>query len=145
MGILEDVLLNAKAAADTVGKKAGDAIDKSKLRIAILDIRAELSKKYRLLGRICYEASITGKNYEKSMKPLRDSITELNKQLVSIKDLLANADHKKKCSSCGAYNPKGALFCSKCGSRLIVRDAEEDYSQEELLDFAEDIMDEEDI
>ena len=51
-----------------------------------------------------------------------------------------------KCPECGAANPKGAVFCSKCGVRLSEAKPqdEDDYTQEELLDFAEEIMDEDD-
>ncbi len=79
MSMMDDVWTNAKAAVDVVGKKAGQVIDKSKLRFAVMDIKAELSKKYRMLGKIYYEANRTGKNYDDSMKALQESITELQK------------------------------------------------------------------
>lgn len=60
-----------------------------------------------------------------------------------IKETLAAADNKVKCPSCGTYNAKGAVFCNKCGTKLAnASDTYEDYTQEELLDFAEEIMDE---
>ena len=61
MGILEDVLLNAKSAVDTVGKKAGKVIDVSKLTIASADLKTEISKKCEILGRVTYEEKTTGK------------------------------------------------------------------------------------
>ena len=146
MSIMEDVLFNAKTAVDSVGKKAGKVIDRSKLRLAALDIRSELSKKYRMLGKICYEADRTGKDYSKGIKQLEENITELNEQLEQIKELLASTDKKIKCPECGAGNAKGAVFCSKCGVRLSEAKSqdEDEYTQEELLDFAEEIMDEDD-
>ena len=145
MSMMDDVWTNAKAAVDVVGKKAGQVIDKSKLRFAVMDIKAELSKKYRMLGKIYYEANRTGKNYDDSMKALQESITELHKQLAALKEMMANAENKIKCPACGVYNAKDSLFCSKCGARLSVKKQDEEYSQEELLDFAEEIMDEDDI
>ncbi len=142
MSIMEDVLMNAKTAVDTVGKKAGKVIDKSKLRLAALDIRTELSKKYRLLGRICYETKTTDKNYDKNIEKLVESITELKDELARINELIAKAENKVKCTECGTYNVHGAVFCSKCGVKLKHDAENEDYSQDELLDFAEDITDE---
>ncbi len=146
MSIMEDVLINAKSAVNSVGKKAGKVIDRSKLRLAALDIRSELSKKYRMLGKVCYEASKTGKDYSKGIKQLEADITELTDQLEQIKELLASSDKRIKCPECGAANAKGAVFCSKCGVRLSEAKPqdEDDYTQEELLDFAEEIMDEDD-
>lgn len=146
MSIMEDVLFNAKTAVDSVGKKAGRVIDRSKLRLAALDIRSELSKKYRMLGKVCYEASRTGKNYDKGIKQLEDNITELNEQLEKINELLASSEKKIKCPECSTYNAKDAVFCSKCGVRLAEAKSQddEDYTEEELLDFAEEIMDEDD-
>ncbi|MBQ9461218.1 MAG: zinc ribbon domain-containing protein [Clostridia bacterium] len=142
MSIMEDVLLNAKSAVDTVGRKAGNVLDKSKLRLASLDIRTELSKKYRMLGRVCYEAQTTGKNYDKNIEKLVTAITELNNELAKINDMLAKSEKKTKCTVCGTYNNQGAVFCSKCGTKIEKAPDDEDYSQDELLDFAEEIMDE---
>ena len=52
----------------------------------------------------------------------------------------------KKCFNCGQELQDDAVFCSKCGVRLSEAKPqdEDDYTQEELLDFAEEIMDEDD-
>ncbi len=146
MSMIDDVWVNAKSAAESVGKKAGKVLDRSKLRLAIMDVKAELSKQYRVLGKLCYEAYKTGKDYTTGRQSLLEHIAELNKQLDALRDMLANSEKKVKCSSCGTYNPPKALFCSKCGARLIVKSSgEEDLSQQELLDFAETILDEEEL
>ena len=142
MSIMEDVLLNAKTVVDSVSKKAGKVIDISKLRLAALDIKSELSNKYRMLGRICYESKVSDKNYDKNIQKLVETITELNGQLAKINDMIAKAENKSKCSECGTYNNYGAVFCTRCGTRLEKKKDPEEYSQEELLDFAEEIMDE---
>ena len=38
MGILDDVVINAKSAAEAVGKKAGQIVDVSKLRINVAEL-----------------------------------------------------------------------------------------------------------
>ena len=44
-GILDDVIVNAKAAASVVSKKASDVYDSSKQKIAAAEIRAEINAK----------------------------------------------------------------------------------------------------
>ena len=56
MGILDDVVVNAKSAAEAVGKKAGQLVDVSKLRINLAELNAEISKRYEALGEYVYEA-----------------------------------------------------------------------------------------
>ena len=55
MGILDDVMINAKTAAEAVGKKAGQIVDVSKLRFNVAELNAELSKRYEALGEYLYE------------------------------------------------------------------------------------------
>ena len=51
MGIFEDVLLNARSAVDTVGKKAGKVIDTSKLKIAAAKQKQQAKTTARVLTR----------------------------------------------------------------------------------------------
>ena len=113
MGIFEDVLLNARSAVDAVGKTAGKVIDISKLKLAAADLKSEITRKYQILGRVVYEESAAGKDYAKNKAELIEKITKLKTQLDSVNDLIAKGTNKKKCGSCGTYNPKNSQFCSK--------------------------------
>ena len=103
MSILEDVLLNAKSAVDTVGKKAGKVIDASKLTIAAADIKAEISKKYEILGRIVYEAKTTGKCYDKSIEEIVTKINELKAQLASVNEMIASGKKQPSAAERGFF------------------------------------------
>lgn len=149
MGILEDLLLNARTAVDAVGKKAGKVIDVSKLNLAAADLKSEISRKCEILGRVIYEAKTTGKNYDKTIDELVEKIKELNSQLDSVNDVIANSKQKQKCSVCGTYNAKGAVFCNKCGEKLATK-TDDDVSSDttssaENIDFSEDSFDDEEI
>lgn len=145
MSVFEDVLLNAKSGVDTVSGKAVKVIDRSKLLLASANIKAELSKKYHILGRVCYEANKTGKNYDKGIKELQDEIKDLNEQLAAINDMIENSRQKVKCPECSTYNKRGAVYCNKCGKKLPVTKPQydDDMTPEELLVFAEETLDEE--
>lgn len=147
MGILEDVLLNARTAVDTVGKKAGKVIDMSKLTLSAADIKSELSKKYEMLGRITFEAQTTDKDYTKSIADIVAKIINLKAELESVNEALASGKSKAKCSACGSYNDKGAIFCSKCGTKIVVKgvDADEEIAEEDAVDLVEDNLADDDM
>ncbi len=147
MGILEDVLLNARTAVDTVGKKAGKVIDMSKLTLSAADIKSELSKKYEMLGRITFEAQTTNKDYTKSIADIVAKIINLKAELESVNEALASGKSKVKCSACGNYNDKDAIFCSKCGTKIVVKgvDAEEEIAEEDAVDLVEDNLADDDM
>ena len=59
MGLLEDVVVNAKEAVNAVGKKAGQMVDISKLRLNAADLNNEISKRFEALGRVIYDSKKT--------------------------------------------------------------------------------------
>ena len=60
MGVLEDVVINAKSAATSVGKRAERLVDISKLRVNAAELNGDISKKYEALGRLVYDAVKAG-------------------------------------------------------------------------------------
>ncbi len=146
MGIFEDLLFNAKTAVDSVGKKAGKAIDISKLTLVAADLKAEISKKCEILGRVVYEQKTTDKNYDKSIDELITKISELNSELNSVNEMISVSKQKAKCPFCGTYNIKGAVFCNKCGEKLIAVQKNNDETDiDDSIDLVEDNFDDEDL
>ncbi len=144
MSIFEDVLLNARSAVDAVGKKAGKVIDVSKLKLAAADLKSEITHKYQILGRVVFEESATNKDYSKNKAELIGKIEELRSELDSVNELIAKASNKKKCASCGTYNPKNSQFCSKCGEKLV-SDEEERVLTDDMIDFTEDNFEDDEL
>ena len=60
MGILDDVVINVKSAAEFVGNKAGQIVDISKLRINISELNNEITKRYTELGQYIYDVKKNG-------------------------------------------------------------------------------------
>ena len=118
MGILDDVMINAKTAAEVVGKKAGQIVDVSKLRFNVAELNAELSKRYEALGEYIYEncreclaedAESVGKMAE---------IDELVNQRNALTKELVDKQNKVVCPVCAKQSPITASFCSNCGAKL---------------------------
>ncbi|MDR1001899.1 MAG: hypothetical protein LBL82_01320 [Oscillospiraceae bacterium] len=123
MGIFEDVVLNAKTAANTVGKKAGEIIDISKLRLSAGEINGEIGKRYEALGRVVYDSKKDGTNIDALAAECVKSIDALYERLDIVNAKLAKLRHKYQCGSCGASNEIDSVYCNRCGKRLYDEDS----------------------
>ena len=69
--IFDDVVINAKAAAAVVSKKASTVYDTSKHKITAAEIRGEINKRLRDLGKFTYKRARTPP--PRSKRPLQRS------------------------------------------------------------------------
>lgn len=118
MSIIDDVVVNAKSVADVVGKKAGQIIDVSKLKLTAAEINSEISKKYEALGRYTYELCANDELDKAKLEEKLWEIKELEHQLANIKKSIASQSNKVVCNVCGYENQKGSLYCNRCGTSL---------------------------
>ena len=94
MGIFDDVVVNAKSAAQTVGKMAGQFVDMSKLRINMSELNGEITKRYQELGRFIYEAKKAGSADEAELADQIAGIDDLYAQLSAVSAQYASMQHK---------------------------------------------------
>ena len=118
MGVLEDVILNAKVVLNNVGKKAGDLVDISKLRISAAEINHEIENQYREIGRCVYQAAKDEVDNAETIDELIQGIDELAEQLELGDDKIKELKNENLCAACGAALPKNAQFCCKCGAKV---------------------------
>lgn len=118
MGIFDDVITNAKSAAQTVGKVAGQFVDMSKLRLNLAELNGEINKRYQELGQFIYEAKKAGEADEVELAEKIAVLDELYAQFGAVSAQLATLQNKVTCPSCGKKLDMGAMFCSHCGMRL---------------------------
>ncbi|WP_457942411.1 zinc-ribbon domain-containing protein [Caproiciproducens sp. LBM24188] len=118
MGIFEDVVVNAKTAVNVVGKKAGQFVDISKLRISAADLNNEISKRFETLGRTIYEAKKTDNDSSELVNECITAIDDLYEQLDAVNEQIAAMREKQVCKGCGEENPQDAIYCNKCGRKL---------------------------
>ncbi len=118
MGILDDVVINAKSAAEAVGKKAGQIVDTSKLRINAAELNAEISKHYEALGEYVYENCRDKLDEDAELAGKMAEIDELKAQHTAVTKELSDKQNKVTCPNCGKQSPNTAAFCSNCGTKL---------------------------
>lgn len=122
MGFLDeffdDIVVNAKSAANTVGKKANQIKDYSKLKYSESGIKSEIAKKKQELGNYIYNCSKTGDIDKIVMQGFVAEIDELEENLQITREMLTIAKNKIICKYCKAENDRESVFCCKCGSKL---------------------------
>ena len=118
MGILDDVVTNAKSAAQTVSKVAVQFVDMSKLRLNLAELNGEINKQYQALGQFVYEAEKAGTLCEKEKAEKIAAIDDLYAQFSTVSAHLAALRNKVTCPACGKQVDMDSMFCSHCGMRL---------------------------
>lgn len=118
MSVFDDIIINARTVAETVGKKTSQFIDVSKLRLSAAELNCELAKKYEALGKNVYNSQKTGESEKPSFFKIVQEIDAMNEELKAIYAQIASAKNITGCKNCGAENPKGAAYCCKCGERI---------------------------
>lgn len=116
--IFDDVVVNAKAAASVVSKKASGVYDVSKHKITAAELRGEINKKLKDLGALTYKMQVHGLDLSSDVAVLVSEITDLKESLAVINEHIASAKNQRKCPNCDAAIPKNSLFCNICGAKL---------------------------
>lgn len=134
--IFDDVVVNARAAASAVSKKASSVYDTSKHKITAAELRGEINKKLKDLGALTYKVQVHGMDLSKEIAALVAEITDLKESLAVINEHIAASKNQRKCPNCDAVIPKNSLFCNICGAKLV-NDFTEAKEEEPVV--AEDI------
>ena len=130
MGRFDDFLNKAKTVANVAGKKTGEMVELSKLKLQAVQLNGDIQKSYERLGAIVYEQEKTGTD---SSYLIRVCISEIDALLVALNELndkIADSKTSVKCPNCGAGNPAESVFCSRCGSTLVAHDYGKEVSIE---------------
>lgn len=123
--IFDDVVVNAKAAANVVSQKASAVCDVSKHKFSAAEIRGEINTKLRELGALTYKAQVQGVDLSVQIAKTVAEITELKDNLNLINEHIAATKNQKKCPQCNAALPKNSIFCNICGAKLDVENNDE--------------------
>ncbi|MEE0265997.1 MAG: hypothetical protein UD936_10270 [Acutalibacteraceae bacterium] len=126
MSFFDEFVDYAKSAANTVGKKAGQLKDYSKLKYSESGIKSEISKKKQALGDYVYSCTKTGEVDQKKMQAMVDEITELEENLQITKEMIISAKNRVVCKVCKTENEKDFVYCCKCGQKLNDDDSTSD-------------------
>lgn len=118
MNLFDEFVNRAKDVVDVAGKKTGELVEVSKLKLQAVQINSDIGKAYERLGAIVYEQAKAGTD---NSDLIAVCVSEIDALLASLEELNEKIDESKtgsRCPNCGANNPEAAVFCSRCGSHL---------------------------
>ncbi|MBQ2538025.1 MAG: hypothetical protein II550_06030, partial [Ruminococcus sp.] len=110
--IFDDVVVNAKAAAAVVSKKASTVYDTSKHKITAAEIRGEINKKLRDIGKYTYKKEVFGVDTSAEVSQLIADVKELKENLDIINAHIDSVKNQKKCPQCEAKIPRNSIYCN---------------------------------
>ena len=116
--IFDDVVVNAKAAAAVVSKKASTVYDTSKHKITAAEIRGEINKKLRDIGKYTYKKEVFGVDTSAEVSQLIADVKELKENLDIINAHIDSVKNQKKCPQCEAKIPRNSIYCNICGAKV---------------------------
>jgi len=107
-------------AVDTVygaGKMAGKLADEAKIRLKIVDRKAEVNTMLRELGEILYATHIGEPSDSEIMLSKLQEIDALKTEIAELEEQLGRKEKPCTCDTCGAVVQKDAAYCEECGEK----------------------------
>jgi len=120
MSVFGNIIIKAKSAVNAAGKKTGTAVELSKLKLQIVQLRSQIQSTYERIGILVYEQQKTGTD---NGELIEVCIKEIDGLLTRINDANAAAALLKdgvKCPVCGVSNDVSERYCKKCGTSLKI-------------------------
>ena len=119
MSIFDEIIFKTKTVCGIAGKKTSEMVELKKLQISAHEINVTIRKKFEALGKLVYDAGKTGNDAGPlaeqniaEIDDLRDKLLDLQEKIYKLKNLV-------KCPVCSASNPKIAVYCNRCGSKIV--------------------------
>ena len=138
--IFDDVVINAKAAAAVVSKKASTVYDTSKHKITAAEIRGEINKKLRDIGKYTYKKEVFGVDTSAEIAQAIEEVKELKENLEIINAHIDSVKNQKKCPYCEAKVPRNSVFCNICGAKLTEEEPESEVEAEVVEEPVEAVV-----
>lgn len=124
MSFVDNIVNTTKNVAATAGKKTGEAIGISKLKVKNTQINIDIKSKNEKLGALVYDMAKTGEKDTEAFDALIAEIDAAKAELEENNKQLDELRGKVTCTVCGVKTDNDNAFCPKCGAKLPERPAE---------------------
>ena len=140
MSLLDDILGSVREVTDNVVERTGKLVDVSKLKLTSAEISKEITRRYEALGRLIYDSSKEGTDIAGLTEECVKSIDALYNRLDDVNSRIAKLKDKRYCASCGAVLDRSALYCARCGSRVMTGTEAADAEKAEKAKKAAEVV-----
>lgn len=122
MDFINDTLDKAKDLFSAAKQKTEEAVNVGKQKLDIASVENKISKLYAKLGKEAFSFLAEKEDLPEEIADIIAEIKE-NKELLAVqKEQLGKLQHKRECTKCGCVVAEDAVFCNKCGEKLIFED-----------------------
>lgn len=118
MSFVDNIVNTTKNVAVTAGKKTGDAIGISKLKVKNTQINIDIKSKNEKLGALVYDMAKTGEKDTEAFDALVAEIDAAKAELEENNKQLDELRGKVTCTACGVKTDNDNSYCPKCGAKL---------------------------
>ena len=110
---------NITEGAKLIGKKSGEILEITKIKLEILKLEREIDNNFQAIGNLVYRKYLghAVSNSEEEITRLCSSIRNLEKDILTFKEELeGNKIYTQVCQYCHQNVPSDAKFCPSCGN-----------------------------
>lgn len=114
-GELNNIFSTVKGWANAAGKKTGEVVETSKIKLKIASLSSEISKAYEQLGEMVYQAAKKNDTLGSEMDEVMDKIDSLLEEVRELESKVGDIKKVRICPNCNSKCSADSRFCSKCG------------------------------
>lgn len=118
MNTFDDFIEKARDVCSVAGKKTGEVVEISKLKLECVKLNSEIKKLYEKLGSTVYSMMKSSYENQTVIDSLTEEIDENLAELADLNERISDLKNISICNVCGAKNPVDNYYCAKCGSRI---------------------------
>ena len=143
MAFLDDLQKTVTDAAYYTAKKTSELTGAARVKFNIKAEEIRLKSTYAKIGSLFYSAEREGLDHADEIATLITQADKINGDIAAYREKLAELRKARTCTECGGKISRSASFCPNCGAK-IVREKEENQSEDDYDPFFSDEDDEED-
>ena len=143
MAFLDDLQKTVTDAAYYTAKKTSELTGAARVKFNIKAEEVRLKSTFAKIGSLFYSAEREGLDHTDEIATLITQADKINGDIAAYREKLAELRKARTCTECGGKISRSASFCPNCGAK-IVREKEENQSEDDYDPFFSDEDDDED-
>ena len=113
-----DVSELARAGAEAVGRRAEDAVSRTRLERAVRDLREEIDTQMQAVGELIYATHRGSPSNSDDVQEILEFVDSLYEEMEGHQQELKRLRGELLCAGCGAENESANLYCNNCGQTM---------------------------